>query len=105
MDANDTLVVGVHLTGLLPVTYHVAEVRAQPSLMTASPPVLLRVGGFSDATGCLTISSGWPAAPEATDVVAIFSGQHGPIEAVIYRCYDGPAGDDTSFVVARGGVG
>jgi hypothetical protein len=38
----------------------------------------------------------------SVEATTIFGPHAGPVEAVIYRCYDGPMAEDTSFVVARG---
>jgi hypothetical protein len=102
---QDTIVVGLVATRLLPATYHRVEVRAAPSLLEASPPVLLRLGGHADATGKLWVFAGQPAASDSAETVAIFAGPAGQIEAVLYRCYDGPAGEDASFAIARGVFG
>jgi hypothetical protein len=62
----------------------------------------LRFGAFSDGTGNLRLFAGQPASHAGAEVTTIFGASGGTVEAVVYRCYDGPAAEDTSFVVARG---
>jgi hypothetical protein len=100
--SRDSIVAGIIIERLLPGTYHRVEVRATPTLLDASPPVLLRFGAFTDGAGLLRVFASLPAASTSAEVSGIFGPIAGPVEAIVYRCYDGPAADDTSFVVARG---
>lgn len=100
--SQDTLVVGLLMSRLMPSTFHRLEIRASPSLLDANPPVLLRVGAHTDGVGLLRLFASQPAAADSAEVTSIFGSQGGEIEAVLYRCYDGPAAEDTSFLVARG---
>ncbi|MCC6629893.1 MAG: hypothetical protein IT340_21150 [Chloroflexi bacterium] len=99
---QDTLVTGLELSHLAPLTYHIGEIRAQPSLTTANPPVLLRVGGYSDAAGRLQVLASAVATADDAVVTGLFGGQPGTLEVIVYRCYDGAGADDTSYAIARG---
>jgi hypothetical protein len=101
--AHDTILLGLHVERLLPVTYHRADVRGLPALVSAPAPVFWRFGGYSDAQGVLHVLSSHEAMLDGPEITAVF-GAGGAVEVVLYRCYDGPVGDDTSFVVARGHV-
>jgi hypothetical protein len=99
---RDALVVGLTLAPVMPLTYHAAELRARPSLATTSPPVLARLGGFADGGGHLLVSGSLALSLDDTLVAALFGDGATPIEVIVYRCYDGPAAEDTSFAIARG---
>lgn len=102
---RDTIVASARLKGLLPATYHRLEVRSQPALLGAQAPILLRFGAYTSETGQLRFFVGLPAAPESLEVTTIFGTSPSQTEVILYRCYDGPAADDTSFIIARGILG
>lgn len=100
--SHETIVIGVQAIRLLPTTYHSIEVRARPARLDTAPPVLLRLGAYTDGSGELRVFAGVPVSSDGPEATTIFGSQGETIEVVMYRCYDGPTADDTSFVVARG---
>jgi hypothetical protein len=102
--SRDVIVAGARIDHLLPTTYHRLEVRTPPALLDSSPPVLLRFGTYSSETGGLRFFASLSTSCDSPEVAAIFGGG-GPTEAILYRCYDGPLADNTTFMVSRGLLG